>query len=57
MDQNLELIITKAVRTENWEDQERANDDVTVLMAEFEKRLPGQPARSAADSQSAKNSD
>jgi hypothetical protein len=49
MDENIDLIITKTVRKENWEDQERANDDVKLLMAEFDKRLPTIAPSTAGD--------
>jgi len=49
MDQNTKLIVANAVRAENWEDQERANDDVKILMAEFDQRLPVKAEQTVAE--------
>ena len=40
MDSTTQLILANAPRGENWEDRERASDDVDLLLEEFEKRLP-----------------
>ena len=40
MDPNTKLIIANSTRAENWEDRERASDDVRLLKEEFAKRLP-----------------
>jgi hypothetical protein len=49
MDTNTQLILANAARAENWEDREKANDDVATLMEEFDKRLPsGRPEQAAA---------
>jgi hypothetical protein len=39
MENNTDLILSKAAKAENWEDREKANDDVEVLRSEFDKRL------------------
>ena len=52
MDANAKLILANAARAENWEDREKANDDVRALMEEFDKRLP--PGKSEKSSSSKK---
>jgi hypothetical protein len=53
MDQNTKLIIANAARSENWEDQEKANDDVTLLQAEFDQRLPKKIEQGAVEKKGA----
>ncbi len=53
MDLNTKLIIANAVRAENWEDQQRPNDDVRLLIAEFDKRLPIKSDQTALDAKPA----
>ena len=48
MGNNIDLILAKAAKTENWEDREKANDDVEVLRREFDKRLYSRKAAQAA---------
>ena len=48
MGNNTDLILSKAAKTENWEDREKANDDVEVLRSEFDKRLYSRKAAQAA---------
>jgi hypothetical protein len=57
MDRNTELLLQKAIRAENWEDQEKASNDLQTLREEFRNRLyargedrtprPSTPAASA----------
>jgi hypothetical protein len=37
MGQNMQLILANAPKAENWEDQERATNDVQTLTEEFNK--------------------
>jgi hypothetical protein len=39
MDQNTKIILANAAKAENWEDQEKATDDVQTLIEEFNNRL------------------
>ncbi len=48
MNSNTDLILAKAVKTENWEDREKANDDVEMLRNEFDKRLYSRKAAQVA---------
>ncbi len=48
MDTNTDLILARAARAENWEDREKATDEVAVLMEEFEKRLPSDNTEQAS---------
>jgi hypothetical protein len=41
MDPNTELLLQKAARVKNWEDEESASYDLETLRAEFHKRLYG----------------
>jgi hypothetical protein len=49
MGNNTDLILAKAAKTENWEDREKANDDIEVLRSEFDKRLYSRKAAQAAE--------
>jgi uncharacterized coiled-coil protein SlyX len=49
MDTNTQLILLNAARAENWEDREKADDDLDALIEEFEKRLPSGKNGQAAD--------
>ena len=49
MGNNTDLILAKAAKTENWEDREKANDDVEVLRSEFDRRLYSRKAAQAAE--------
>jgi hypothetical protein len=39
MDRNEELVLQKAIRVQNWEDEERASYDMETLREEFRQRL------------------
>lgn len=41
MDPNTELLLQKAARVKNWEDEESAVYDLETLRAEFHRRLHG----------------
>ena len=49
MGNNTDLILAKAAKTENWEDREKANDDVEMLRSEFDKRLYSRKAAQTAE--------
>lgn len=49
MDANMRLILANARPPEQWEDQERANNDVDSLVREFEQRLPSKPRRESVE--------
>jgi hypothetical protein len=44
MDPITELLLQKAARVKNWEDEESASYDLETLRAEFHKRLCGDKA-------------
>ena len=48
MDPNTELILTKASRTANWEDEEKATNDLEALREEYRKRLYARPSEAQA---------
>jgi hypothetical protein len=39
MDRNEELLLQKAARMQNWEDEEKASYDMATLREEFRQRL------------------
>jgi hypothetical protein len=39
MDQNTDLILVKAGQAANWEDEEKATNDLEVLREEYRRRL------------------
>ncbi len=49
MDTNTQLILANAARAENWEDREKADDDLEALIEEIDKRLPSGKTGQAAD--------
>jgi hypothetical protein len=42
MDPNTDLLLQKAARARNWEDEEGASYDLETLRAEFHRRLYGE---------------
>jgi hypothetical protein len=44
MDPNTELLLQKARRVHNWEDEDNSSNDLTVLREEFRKRLYLRPS-------------
>jgi hypothetical protein len=58
MDENTNLIIANGVKAEDWEDTEKATDDVVVLREEFRKRLyPQQTGQAGAQNSQSKARD
>jgi hypothetical protein len=41
MDPNTDLLLQKAARVKNWEDEESASYDLQTLREEFQRRLYG----------------
>jgi hypothetical protein len=60
VDRNTELLLLKAARTRQWEDEERASYDLETMTREFHERLYGPgaeaPAASPPDKTPAKES-
>ena len=51
MDPNTELLLQKAARAKNWEDEESASYDLDTLRAEFHKRLYGTDRKAVTEEQ------
>jgi hypothetical protein len=48
MDPNTRLLLQKAARVQNWEDEEKASYDLDTLREEFQKRLHGNEQKANA---------